>query len=173
MACFWAPLRLLFSCAGLLLGLAFNTYALAQFAANDPDWKESDTPPPPSFDVNRLVPFEVSPNTALKWGFDPAVMKITGDGIVRYVVVAQSPSGVVNAMYEAIRCATGEWKSYARYNKDSGWTATTDSQWTSMYAYQPSKHALRLAQQGVCTGSAPAISVADVIRSVKKGSFSQ
>ena len=176
MVYFWALPRLANRYANILLSLALSTLctcALAQFAASDPDWKESDAPPPPSFDVNRLVPFEVSPNTTLKWGFDPAAMKITGDGIVRYVVVAQSPSGVVNALYEAVRCTTGEWKSYARYNKDSGWTAIADPQWKSMYEYQPSKHALRLAQQGMCTGSAPATTVADVVRSVKKGNLSQ
>jgi CNP1-like family len=140
--------------------------ALAQLAAEDLDWKESDTPAPPTFDIQRLVPFEVSIQSALKWGFDPNTMKITGDGIVRFVVVAQSPAGATNAMYEAVRCTTAEWKTYARFNKDSGWSQASDPQWLPL-RNQPSQHALKLAQQGLCNGRAPAQTVRDVVRSVK------
>jgi CNP1-like family len=154
--CAWVALASLF-CVGA---------ALAQLAAEDPDWKESDTPAPPTFNLQRLVPFDVSVQSALKWGFDPDTMKITGDGIVRYVVVAQSPAGATNAMYEAVRCATAEWKTYARFNKDSGWSQASDPQWLPL-RNQPSQHALRLAQQGLCNGRAPAQTVRDVVRSVK------
>jgi hypothetical protein len=151
------------------LGLALcSSMAHAQLAADDPDWKESEAPTPPSFDIKRLVPFEVSTASSMKWGFDPDTMKITPDGIVRYVVVAQSPSGVVNAMYEAVRCTTAEWKTYARFNKDSGWSVAADPQWRPLRGYQPSNHALRLAQQGMCTGGAPAQSVRQVVRSVQQ-----
>lgn len=156
----------------LCAGLAFSSAVLGQLAASDPDWKEQDSPPPPSFEINRLVPFDVSVNSAMKWGFDPETMKIGKDGVVRYVVVAQSPSGVVNAMYEAVRCTTAEWKSYARFNKGSGWTVAADPQWTPLSVNQVSLHALRLAKQGMCTGAAPASSVREVIRSVKNGGFS-
>lgn len=149
------------------IGLALHgSLASAQSAADDPDWKESAVPPPPSFDVQRLVPFDVSINSPLKWGFDPETMKITGDGIVRYVVVAQSPSGAQSAMYEAVRCATGEWKTYARFHKDSGWTVATDPQWLSLRK-QPSPHAQRLAQQGLCIGGSAAQTVRDIVRNMK------
>ena len=36
--------------------------------------------------------------------------------MVRYVVVATSDSGAVNAIYEGIRCDTGRFKVYARHN---------------------------------------------------------
>jgi hypothetical protein len=143
-----------------------TTAALAQLAADDPDWKESDTPPPPSFDTARLVPFDVSVQSNMKWGFDPETVAISGDGIVRYVVVARSPSGVTNAMFEAVRCATGEWKTYARFNKDSGWSSAKDPQWLPLSG-QPSLHALKLAQQGLCTGRAPAQTVRDMVQRIK------
>ncbi len=152
------------------LWLGFSTLAWSQSLIDNPDWKESDAPPPPSFELKRLVPFDGSVNSTLKWGFDPETMKITNDGIVRYVVVAQSPSGVVNAMYEAVRCATGEWKSYARYHNDSGWSLSTDPQWRPLSG-QISSHALRLANQGLCTGRTPANSVRDVVRSVRQTEY--
>jgi CNP1-like family len=157
-------------CTLQVLGLAlYSGLACAQLAADDPDWKESAVPAPPSFDMQRLVPFDVSINSPLKWGFDPETMTITGDGIVRYVVVAQSPSGVLSAMYEAVRCATGEWKTYARFHKDSGWTVAADPQWLSLRG-QPSRHALRLAQQGLCIAGSSAQTVRDIVRNVKQQS---
>jgi CNP1-like family len=152
----------------LLAALAsFAPIAQAQLVAADPDWKESDAPPAPKFEIGRLISFDVNVNSIMRWGVDPASLAITPDGIVRYVAVAQSPSGVMNAMYEGIRCATGEYKTYARFNRDSGWSAVGSPNWKSMVEIQPSRHALALAKQGVCTGSAPASSPGDIVRSLK------
>ena len=60
-----------------------------------PEWKESEVPPPPAFDVGKLVTFEVSPNASLVYGVDPASISMSkSDGVVRYVMVATSASGV-------------------------------------------------------------------------------
>jgi CNP1-like family len=139
----------------------------AQLAASDPNWKESDAPAAPAFELKRLVPFDVSLQSELRWGFDPVAMQITGDGIVRYVVVAQSGSGVMNVMYEGFRCATGQWKTYARFRPESGWTSVVNPQWIDLRG-QNRHHAMRLAQQGMCTGAAPASNVSDVVRSVRQ-----
>ena len=162
-------------CSALVLCLAMVccSLALAQIPSNDPDWKESATPPVPAFELKRLVPFEGSAVTALRWGFDPNTVTISSDSLVRYVVIAQSSSGGLNAMYEAVRCSTGEWKTYARYNKDSGWTSVSDPQWKSMYEYQPSKHALILAKLGLCQGAAPVSSVGELVRSVRAAGKAQ
>ncbi len=153
-----------------MVNLVLSSLAIAQLVPVDPDWKEQDAPPPPAFELKRLVAFDVSPNSSLKWGFDPETMKIGADSIIRYVVVAQSPSGAMNAMYEAVRCSTGEVKVYARYNKDSGWVTIKEPQWSSMRS-QVSIHALRLANQGMCTGAAPASSVREVVKSTQRPDY--
>jgi hypothetical protein len=159
---FLSSLRL----AVLLAAACYSALASAQLAPADPDWKEADTPPPPAFDLSRLVPFDVSVNSPMKWGIDPQAMTIGKDSVVRYVVVAQSPSGVMNAMYEGIRCATGDYKTYARFNKDSGWNTVAQPQWQPFLG----TYAHRLARQGVCTDSAPAQSVRDVVQTMRKTS---
>ncbi len=143
--------------------------AVAQFVTADSDWKEVDAAPPPAFELKRLVPFEVSINSGLKWGIDPDTIVIATDGTVRYVIVAQSSTGVINAMYEVIRCSTAEWKTYARFNKDSGWSKVTSAQWQSLATSSPSRYALRLAQQGVCNGAAATQTVRDMVRSIRQG----
>jgi CNP1-like family len=91
------------------LVLAVALPVSAQVVADDPDWKEGPVPPAPLFDLNRLVKVEVSAQSALQWGIDTQTIQVSkSDSVVRYVIVARSPSGVVNAMYEGLRCNKAE-----------------------------------------------------------------
>lgn len=150
--------------AGLLLCAAGSLWA--QSDDGEAVWKESDMPPPPAFDVGRLVTIEVSPNSALVYGVDPASISISkSDGLVRYVMVASSASGARNVMYEAIHCATGEFKTYGRY-ADGRWSMVDKPQWNPLYG-MPSKYALRFAQAGACDGAAPPSSVQALLSRLK------
>jgi ribosomal protein S20 len=163
----------------LLIGLTLAAPSFAQLLATDPDWKESDAPQPPMLNLKGLLPFEVSAASNLTWALDPTALTIVGDGLVRYVVVARSTSGVFNALYEVINCSKAELKTYARIvgkevdadTKDvKKWVAVQDPQWKSMYDV-PSKHALALAKQGVCTGNTAAQTVSEIVTSLKKTSI--
>ncbi len=140
--------------------------AQAQALADNPDWKESDVPAPPGFDPNRRVAIDMPVYVSMQFGVDPDSLTITPDGIVRYVMVAVSPSGSVNAFYEGIRCATGEVKTYARASAGGVWTIVKEPLWHRLDD-RPSKHALALAQQGACEGNASANSAADLLRILK------
>jgi CNP1-like family len=153
------------SSLGWLLALTV-TGACAQLPADNPDWTESEVPPPPAFDVKRLIPLDVPRASSLALGIDPATLTITRDGVVRYVVVASSPGGGMNVMYEGIRCTTAQYRVYARYHADSGWTPNGQAAWQSLYDPMPSKHPLNLARSGVCTGRAPNSSPADIVRAL-------
>ncbi len=159
----------LFACA-LLIGL--TSTAWAQLAVEDPEWKESEVPPPPAFDVSKLVMFEVSPNSSLVYGVDPASIRISkSDSLVRYVMVATSASGARNVMYEAIRCSTGEFKTYARYSPEGRWNTVNNAEWRSLFGNMPSKHALRFAQAGACDNAAPPTSVDVLVGRLKNPNF--
>lgn len=155
---------------GLLISLASLSWA--QFAVEDPEWKESEAPPPPAFDMGKLVTFEVSPNSSLVYGVDPASITISkNDGLVRYVMVASSASGARNVMYEAIRCSTGEFKTYARYSPDGHWTLVGNPEWRSLFGNLPSRHALRFAQAGACDNAAMPSSVTNLVGRLKKQNY--
>lgn len=127
--------------------------AFAQLFANK-DWQESPVPPPPAFSESRLVPIEMPPYLSLKFGVDPATIAITGDGVVRYVVVASNRAGgATNAFYEGVRCATGEMKSYAHF-ASGNWETNKDPDWLPMRALK-SSYSLALATQALCRGGAP------------------
>lgn len=154
----------------LLLGM--TCAAWAQLAADDPEWKELEAPPPPAFDSSKLLTFDVSPDASMVYGVDPSTLHISSsDGLVRYVVVATSASGARNVMYEAIRCATGEFKTYARYSPEGRWNPVAHPEWRSLFGNMPSRHALRFAKAGACDNAAPATSVDALVNQLKKPSF--
>jgi CNP1-like family len=155
---------------GLLIALV--SAARAELAVEEPDWKESEMPPPPAFDVGKLLTFEVSPNSSLVYGVDPASISISkSDGLVRYVMVASSASGARNVMYEGIRCATGEFKSYARYSPEGRWDMAGNPEWRSLFGNMPSRHALRFAKAGACDNAAPVASVNELVTRLKNPNF--
>ena len=139
------------------LALALCSAALAvsaQPAPDQPAWKELDTPLPPTLRTTGLVPVEV-PGTSMRFGIDPATVSVGTDAIVRYVIVATSPSGTVNAMYEGIRCDKAEVKVYARHNPDTGWAAAGSAEWQPLHSRPNSSHSLIVARNGVCLGRSP------------------
>lgn len=150
---------------GLTL-LACN--AVAQVPFGDPNWKESEAPPPPAFNKDKLLTIKMPSYVTLQLGVDPATLSITPDGITRYVVVASSPSGVLTGLYEGIQCANWTVKTYARYSANGPWSWVQDPQWLPLNGSLPSKHAIALARQGVCeNGANAASSVANIVQSLK------
>ena len=152
----------------LLWCVALAAGAQAQLIADDPDWRESDTPTPPSFSRDKLLPLEMPPYVTLQFGIDPATLSISQDGIVRYVVVTSNSSGSVSAFYEGIRCAKGEVKVYARAGGSGSWTLVARPEWRALSSNQPSRHAVIFARQAACTGAAAASSTDDIVRAMKK-----
>ena len=138
--------------------------AFAQFGTfTDPDWKETEVPPPPPLNTGKLIDIDV-PRTALRFGVDPKSVALGADSVVRYVVVATSATGAVNAMYEGIRCNTAEVKVYARFNADSGWKAVGNPEWKPLHEAMGARHSLQIARTGACVGQAPNGSAPQIVR---------
>jgi hypothetical protein len=150
----------------LVFTLLLAAAAHAQVAQLDPDWREAEAPPAPAFKLDGLIPLEI-PGSALRFGVDPSSVSLGPDGIVRYVVVATSTSGAVNALYEGIRCAKGEFKVYARHNPDGGWKLEKDSPWRSLQDQPVSRHTLLIARTGACMGHSANRSASQIVRDLR------
>jgi hypothetical protein len=155
---FLAPALLAGACVG----------ASAQLVPPDPEWKELDAPPPPALRTTGLIPLEV-PGSSLRFGVDPASVAVGADRVVRYVVVATSPTGAVNAMYEGLRCTTGEVRIFARHNPESGWVPAQGSLWQPLHQVPNSRYSLQVARTGACMGDAPNGNAAQIVRDLKSG----
>lgn len=115
-------------------------------------WVESAVAPPTAFSTAVLQPFEVMKNSTLTYGIDPASLSVGEDGVVRFVMVARSASGALNVLYQGIRCATAETKTYARLSDKGSWNTSPDVQWQALSFRGPTRPAMILARQGVCQG---------------------
>jgi CNP1-like family len=159
------------ACSWLLLSLLAANLASAQVFADPADWKESDVPPPPAYDMSKLLTFEVTRSSPLVYGVDPASFSISqGDGIVRYVVVATSAAGAKNVIYEGFRCSTGEVRTYARAKPDGTWVPVVNSEWKSAFDISLPRHSLRFAKAAACQNAAPVKNVAELVRRLKSPS---
>ncbi|MEP6720709.1 MAG: CNP1-like family protein [Variovorax sp.] len=134
--------------------------------AQDHDWKETEVPPPPAFAESRVISIQMPPYMTLKFGVDPGTISITGDGIVRYVVVASRPGGATNAFYEGVRCSTDEVKTYARYNSGA-WQPVSDPQW-KRFRDLNSGYVQQLASQGLCRGHAPRETAGEIVKNIRQ-----
>ena len=133
----------------------------------DANWKEVEAPPPPALRTQGLIPLETSATISLRFGVDPASVSVGPDRVVRYVVVATSPTGTVNAMYEGVRCNTAQVKVYARHNPDSGWVPARDAEWQPLQNRPNSRHSLVVARTGACIGNGTSGSASDIVRALR------
>jgi hypothetical protein len=163
-------------CAGLLLSISLGTQAQP---SAEPEWQEGDIPAPPAFALADLVPFVASVNSELRFGVAPGSLSVGADGVVRYVVVARSPTGALNVAFEGLRCKTGEMKTYARWNAsdvaakaassaDGSWKQASQPAWRDLSA-PGARPALALARQAFCDGPTPNGTPAHMLRTLKTG----
>lgn len=138
------------------------------------DWVEDAPPPPPSYDVNKLIEIEMPRTSSIRMGIDPDTIRINADrSVVRYVVVARGPSAI-NASYEGIRCSTGEFRIYARQVQGGAWDKVSDSGWRAMRGQTSAivRHPFQLARGGLCLGTVVRDSVAEMVRELRTGNQS-
>ena len=138
---------------GLSAALVFAApYCSAQSGngPDNPDWTEEQTPPPPSFSKDKLIPLVMPPHISVKVGVDPESIVVGGDGVVRYVIVMTNTTGSINAVYEGVRCISDEVKTYARLSASKEWSMVVNPAWKALNDNMPSHHAQAFARQGGC-----------------------
>jgi len=128
-------------------------------------WKEDTPPAPPAYDMARLIDLDTPVGADVKVGIDPKTITIDPtSGVVRFVVVARG-SAAVNAMYEGIRCPTGEFRIYARQVRGQPWSQVQDSGWRSIKKQTGAllRHPYQLAEGGICDGTTTTSTVDQMI----------
>lgn len=127
-------------------------------------------PAPPDFSKDRVIAIDMPRHVTLKVGVDPDTIVVGADGVVRYVIVMVNSTGSVNAMYEGIRCASDEFKTYARWSSSGTWSLVANPDWREVNGNMPSRHTLAFARQGGCINRlAPSKSeIVQTLKSPKK-----
>lgn len=84
-------------------------------------------PKPP--EAANLIEFDVSATATFRFFVDAASISVGPDGVVRYTLVARSPSGAQNVSYEGIRCKSYAVKVFAGARPDGTWVPRQNSEW--------------------------------------------
>ena len=95
----------------------------ARLAPEEPEvLADSELPPYPR--PANLIEFAVSAPGGFRFFIDRESLGVK-DGVVRYTLVARSPSGVDTVNYEGLRCATSEHRIYAFGRPGGSWSMST------------------------------------------------
>lgn len=118
-------------CALALAALAVAC-AQTQLLPDDFDgkpWEAQKVLLPPYPKEGNLIPFYVGPARPFAFFVDSASVSVWRGGVVRYTLIARSPSAAMNVSHEAIRCDTNERKVYAFGRDDGTWAQARNSEW--------------------------------------------
>lgn len=132
-------------------------------------FEEDAVKPPERFNAERLIPFTVSSGSELRFGVDPDTVSVGKDGVVRYVLVARSSSGLNNVLYQGLRCGASEFKTYAIWQAGEGWRAPSDASWKGWVETAAGTPAMRLAREAFCDGRYPNEPVSKMLSDLRHG----
>ena len=131
------------------------------------NWKEADIKLPAYPKQENLIEFYVSPTTEFRFFIDRQSLSVGNDGVVRYTLLARSPSGVENVTYEGIRCAARAYRVYA-YGREAKW-AERDSDWRDIEPKTMQRSHYALWREYLCPRKAPILDVAEGLEALRRG----
>lgn len=143
------PFRIALAC----LGLSLQAHA-GGFGNPDQNWVEGHYELPPSPQAQSLLPVEISAQSPNRFYVDAGSLTVGEDGVVRYVLVVETPGGARNASFEGIRCVGPTHRLYASQGSDGSWRQLRQSEWRPIMDNSYNRAPAALAQTFFCLGSA-------------------
>jgi hypothetical protein len=162
------PLALcaLLGCAGGPPAPVKSDWQLEQERQNWLERAPDALPPYPKAD--HLLEFTVAAVTNFRFFIDASSLSVGSDGVVRYVLVARSPSGAQNVSYEGIRCRGASYRLYATGRRDGTWTRARDDGWRPI-GREPTDWRRALNDDYFCPRGGMIDSVAEGIDALRRG----
>jgi CNP1-like family protein len=157
--------------AGQVLAPQYPGGYKPQFDENKPLEEQKASLPAYPADEN-LIRFEVGPTSAFDFFVDAKSVSVEKDGVIRYTLVARSPSGALNVSYEGIRCESRERKLYAFGRSDKTWAPARSADWVGIPSgrtYPNSQQAV-LADEFFCPAQGKVRSTEEAVTALKRGS---
>jgi hypothetical protein len=127
--------------------------------------------------LENLPPFPRGENLAefsgggagdFRFFVDRTSLSVSKDRIVRYVLVARSPSGVDNVTYEGINCREAEYRIYAVGRADGTW-ASRPGEWRPIARENVQRWHSALRDEYFCPSGIPIENAADGVRALQRG----
>ena len=147
------------------LALALAVATGPAFAQVFGEWNEGPVPDAPALKTDALVPIDIE-GSDLRFGIDPASVSVGSDRVVRFVFVATSRSGTVNAFYEGVHCERATYRLYARHSPSQGWRPV-EAGWKPLNEGIEGRFAWQAARAGICAGRVPGGTAAQIVQALK------
>jgi len=113
-------------------------------------WEEIAVQLPAAPKIAECIPFFVSSASSNRFCVDPGSISVGSDGVVRYVLVVETPSGVRNVSFEGMRCEARERRLYAFGQPDGSWSKSRSNQWERIREAAANRHHAALFQDHFC-----------------------
>jgi hypothetical protein len=113
-------------------------------------WKELESMLPPWPEDANLVPVRMPVTYTLKIYVDEKSVSLAADGIARFTLVVESPSGVRNVFFEGYHCETREYKTYAIGTPDKTFEPVKKAKWERVQYYDVNAFRFQLLRNNVC-----------------------
>ncbi len=129
---------------------------------------------PPLPQPQDLVPIDTGPTATYSFALDAKSLTVGKDGVIRYTVVATSPSGSVNIFHEGFRCKTFEYRQYAFGSKNGKWVPARNERWQVVSSMAKNQSHYTLGTDYFCEGrviSGKAAEIIDRIRYQRRLTF--
>ncbi len=132
-------------------------------------WQEQDAGLPAFPRGEDLLPFVVSAATSNRFFVDSRSLKVDGDGVVRYVLVIESASGVRNITFEGMRCETRERRLYASGRADGSWSLSRNRRWEPIRDAVANRHYAALFGEYFCPFGALVRNSSEALTALRRG----
>jgi len=114
-------------------------------------WDELKEPLPSFPRARNLIPVRGDTgDSEYAYYIDVNSVSLTSDEVLHYTIVIQSPNGSSNIIYEGIRCATKEVKTYAFGTRDGRFARMVKPEWTYTFTRGPLGYRTMLVELYVC-----------------------
>jgi hypothetical protein len=132
-------------------------------------WKEIEAQLPAYPKLEEALPFFVSAATDNQFFIDPKSISVGSDDVVRYTLIAKSPSGVLNVSFEGMRCRGHEKKSYAFGRADGAWSRNKYAKWEAIKFEERNRQHHMLYDDFFCPNTISVRDANEAISALKRG----
>jgi hypothetical protein len=132
-------------------------------------WREDEIVFPELPAPEKMKPFFVSAAASNRFLLDPASLSVGGDGVVRYVLLVETPGGARNMTYEGMRCTTREKRIYASARRDGSWSRSRNEGWEKIRDIAPNRQHAALFLDYFCPGGVIVRDPDEVRDAINKG----
>lgn len=143
---------------------SFTGYADQEIAE---PWRELSVTIPPFPNEKNLQQVPVPAINSMRLSLDKTSIDLAQDGVVRFVYIIESQTGVRNVFYDGIRCATREYKTYAFGDTDSKFVVLQDAQWHDLPYHENNTFRYTLSKHYICDKSYVPRSPRAILRAIR------